>query len=476
MKGAFIFYGLSRILAFFTVGALLITALSLYSETGVTIYFLPTLALAGIGSCLCYGPGKARRQQMRLSEGAILLTGSWVVLALLGALPFIISHRLSVVDGILDSVSAVTTNGLFLLSHEETGIFKDWHILLEWMGAFIFINLFVTVMPQISKVFSIGLSDDNPFAFTPGIRRMNSYLKPVSVTFVVITLLSITAFIMAGLPLHTAVLQALTTVSTGGTTVEHLGNRPVVWACVFSMFLAGCNFLLLYRVTSERTLRPLWRNTEIRVFLAVLLGASLLLSMNIHDRAGFEWNESLRLSVFYVLSFLTTTGFTGTNLTLFPDFDKLLLFILTFVGGCVGSVTGGMKIIRFLILFKMSSQELLRTLHPQMVISVKANGVFVSLPVINRVLNVFFLFIGLFFLSVLILAPAGLSPLEALGLAGAGLTGTGATAALFGLGDVGSLPVWAKAYYCILMIWGRVEVVAFLLVVQTTMHFFKHRW
>ena len=156
--------------------------------------------------------------------------------------------------------------------------------------------------------------------------------------------------------------------------------------------------------------------------------------------------------------------------------DKLLLFILTFVGGCVGSVTGGMKIIRFLILFKMSSQELLRTLHPQMVISVKANGVFVSLPVINRVLNVFFLFIGLFFLSVLILAPAGLSPLEALGLAGAGLTGTGATAALFGLGDVGSLPVWAKAYYCILMIWGRVEVVAFLLVVQTTIHFFKHRW
>ena len=111
-----------------------------------------------------------------------------------------------------------------------------------------------------------------------------------------------------------------------------------------------------------------------------------------------------------------------------------------------------------------------------MVITVKVNNVSVPLPVISRVLNVFFLFIAVFFLSALVLSLAGLSPLQALGLAGAGLTGTGASASLYGLDDLYGLPLWLKVYYTFIMVLGRIEVVAFFLVIQTAVHFLRRRW
>ena len=268
----------------------------------------------------------------------------------------------------------------------------------------------------------------------------------------------------------------MTTVSTGGTSLVPLVSPGLVAAAMIGMFLSSCNFLLLYRILRERSIRAFRFNTEIRVFAILVIGATFLVAMNIRDGGLYPWSDSLRTALFHVLSFVSTTGFTGPEAVTFPEFDRLLLFLLVFVGGCVGSVTGGMRVLRFLILLKMTGRELLRTLHPQMVVNVKANNMSVPLPVISRVLNVFFLFTVMFFFSALVLSLAGLTPLQALGLAGAGLTGTSAAASLFETAELTALPVWAKLYYSFTMALGRMEIVAFFIVLQTGTHFLRRRW
>lgn len=476
MKGAFVFAGLSRITAVIALALIVPIFAGLCAEDGTARFFVPSFFIAAAGTAAFALGGRTHKRQMRLTEGAVLLFVCWFVMAAIGALPFYIGGCLTGADAWLESMSAFTTNGSFIPVHAVPPSLRVWHVVMEWTGALIFINLFVTVVPQISKVFNIGLSGDNPFAFTPGLKRMKVFMKHISIVYAVVTAVTAVAFRLAGVSLDTAVLQAFATVSTGGTALVDLHERNIAWAAVCGMFLASCNFLLLFKVLRERSFRSFFRNTEFRAFLAVIFTATLVLSITVHNRTAYEWGDSLRLGLFHVLSFMSTTGFIAPGAAGVPEFDRLLLFLLTFVGGCVGAATGGLKVIRFLILFKMTGQELVRTLHPQMVITVKVNNVSVPLPVISRVLNVFFLFIAVFFLSALVLSLAGLSPLQALGLAGAGLTGTGASASLYGLDDLYGLPLWLKVYYTFIMVLGRIEVVAFFLVMQTAVHFLRRRW
>lgn len=476
MKGAFIFFGMSRMLSF--IGALLLVplAVSVYSGDGTASAFWPSLITTAAGAALFQVGGRTRKRQMPLTEGTALLFFAWFVLALVGAMPFVCAGILVPADAFTEGMAAFTTNGTFMSIEQVPATFRIWHILMEWAGALIFISFFVTVVPQVSNVFSFGLTGNNPFVFTTGLTRMFSFVKAVSIIYVFLTVLSCIAYTAAGLSFDTAVLQAMTTVSTGGTSLVPLVSPGLVAAAMIGMFLSSCNFLLLYRILRERSIRAFRFNTEIRVFAVLVIGATFLVAMNIRDGGLYPWSDSLRTALFHVLSFVSTTGFTGPEAVTFPEFDRLLLFLLVFVGGCVGSVTGGMRVLRFLILLKMTGRELLRTLHPQMVVNVKANNMSVPLPVISRVLNVFFLFTVMFFFSALVLSLAGLTPLQALGLAGAGLTGTSAAASLFETAELTALPVWAKLYYSFTMALGRMEIVAFFIVLQTGTHFLRHRW
>ncbi len=190
----------------------------------------------------------------------------------------------------------------------------------------------------------------------------------------------------------------------------------------------------------------------------------------------YDGLDSLRYGFFQVVSFCSTSGFLNTNVETWPEFDKFVLFILVFVGGCIGSAAGGMRVMRFIVLFKIAKQEMRRTLHPHMVISLKINSVPVDMKIVSRVLSYFFLFMAVFFVSTIIISLSGLEPMQAMGVAVGCLSSTGATASLFGITDFSLMPAWVKMYCALLMILGRLEIFSFLIILQTGLQYMYRRW
>ena len=202
----------------------------------------------------------------------------------------------------------------------------------------------------------------------------------------------------------------------------------------------------------------------------------LLVSIHLWHMGVYNITMSLRYGFFQVVSFCSTSGFITASITNWPEFDKFILFALVFIGGCIGSAAGGMRVMRFVVLFKIAKQEMRRTLHPHMVISLKINGIPVDMKIISRVLSYFFLFMAVFFISTVIISLSGIEPMQAMGVAVGCLSSTGATASLFGITDFSLMPTWVKLYCALLMILGRLEIFSFLIILQTGMQYIHRRW
>ena len=242
------------------------------------------------------------------------------------------------------------------------------------------------------------------------------------------------------------------------------------------MLLASGNFLLYWKSWERRDFKSLFCDAEWRTFLTVVVVTGCLVSFHLWRFGVYDGWDNLRYGFFQVLSFISTSGFSSAAYSTWPEFDKYVLFALAFVGGCIGSATGGLKVMRFMVLFKMAAQEMRRTLHPHMVISLKIDGVPVDMKIISRVLSYFFLFMATFFVSMLIISLSGVTPVQAMGMAVGCLSSVGSTMDLFGVADVSVLPAWTKLYCSFLMILGRVEIFSFLVVIQTAFGYLRRRW
>jgi trk system potassium uptake protein TrkH len=221
----------------------------------------------------------------------------------------------------------------------------------------------------------------------------------------------------------------------------------------------------------------LWllKDTEIRNFLRVVLITGAVLAGHLYVTGTYDWVESLRYGFFQTMSFISTNGFVAAPFWLWPSFDRYVLFLLVFVGGCIGSATGGLKIMRLLVLFRLTWAEMRRTLHPRMVLSIKVDKLPVPDKIVGRILAFFYLYMTAFFVFAMILSLSGISIIQALGLAAGCLTSTGASSALFGLENLHILPDWAKIFCSLLMVMGRVEIFSFLVLLDMGRRSFQKR-
>ena len=267
--------------------------------------------------------------------------------------------------------------------------------------------------------------------------------------------------------------------SSGGSSVTSFMVYDNGWlelAAGIAMVLAGMNLLLCWKAWNRRSVWLLWQDAELRGFFAILVAAGLAISLHLYAMDCYTLPNSLRYGFFQVASFLSTNGFASASFWLWPDFDRYVLFLLVFVGGCIGSAGGGLKVMRILVLFRMTRAEIHRTLHPHMVVSVKVDGLPVPAKIVGRILAFFFLYMMIFVLFSLILSGAGLDLMQSMGLAAGCLTSTGSTAALVGLGNLHFLPVWAKLACCLLMILGRIEIFSFLILLDLGARAVRQKW
>jgi len=439
------------------------------------VFLMSAAITLGVGGSLvlsCRTPGFHL-----ISRQLYLLTSlSWVFLSLAGALPLFFSHfQLSAVDAVFEAVSGITTTGSTVLSGIENlaPSLLLWRSLLQWLGGLGVIGMAVSILPFLRiggmRLFHTESSDWSD----KSIPRVQSLARLLVLTYLTLTLACITSYWLVGMTLFDAINHAMATVSTGGfaTDDRSMGRfgAPVLWVSILFMVLSALPFTLLIAF-GRRPSFALFQNQQVLGFLGILFVVTLLLTVDLIDLNLFGPFEALTLAAFNLVSVITTTGFAAGDYTQWGTFSIALFFVVTFIGGCSGSTSGGMKVFRFQLSYLFLRSQIRKLIHPSGIFVTQYNGKPVQDDIILSAIAFSFLFFVTLALVTMLLAMMGLDLLTSLTAAATALTNVGP-----GLGEIvgpagnfASLPDAAKWLLSLAMLMGRLELLT-LMVLFTPM-------
>jgi len=443
-------------------------------------FALPSAAAVLIGGLLSL-PHRERKPRLGVREGALFMMLSWCLLGLIGLLPYVLSGQLSWLNAMFESIADFTTTGASTIQADLPPSLLLWRSLTQWIGGLNAMVLLMTVIPQVNGGFGLGFALEHSVSLSPMLSRMRRTGLSIAWLYTFITLFFILLYWLCGLSPFDAINWAMVTISTSGsyTTSQSLaaGSYSLEFVSLLCMLVACGNFFLYWCAFRRRDWHILWDNAEIRVLLGLVLLFGLLSALQLWRLELYSFPDSLRYGFFHVVSFASTTGFEELSLENWPDFNKYLLFLLGITGGCIGSPTGGFKLLRMMILCKAATSAIRQTLHPRMISHITVDGATVSHNVVSNILSFFYLYLMIFFLFVLLISLSGTSILEAMGIAAACLSGVSSAATLYGsTASFIYLPALTKVFCCVLMILGKMEIFAFLLVVQSGVRGLRDRW
>ena len=494
-KIIFVLLGNALVAFAFTFALPVIYAAGFMRSVLVTGFFLVLALLVAVTGKSFVRLGRRHRRRLPLLESAVAMLLIFPLVAAFGALPFYLSGWLPPVDAFLETVSDLTTAGISLLSARAPYVLRLWQSALMWYGALVFLVMLVTMMPEVSGNFGMELSLQDGQNLSPRFSQMNLMAQRVAKVYAGLTVLSAGVFRLAGLGGWDSLLLAMRCISTGGGNFfPARGNVLVEYAAIFSMLLACGNFLFYYRLAvtlpptagsrKENILRRgisyvkalrknfvgnvkhFYGNTEVKVITAIIfIGAGIIFLSSYRRGLLVDYGAGFRYALFHVVSFLSTTGINLTPLEKAHDFDRFFIFLLAIFGGCMGSVTGGLKMIRVVVLAKLMAAELTKVMHPRMVTSIRVNDFAVPAKIIGRILGFFFLSALTLFICSAVLSFMGPKFSEAVALSVACLTNVGVLPGICDAATFSSLPAAGKIFCVLILIAGRLEIFALLVAV-----------
>jgi len=450
-------------------GGMMIPALvALYFDASHVTQFLEA---GGIVMLCGYGMmriGGGAPKQMGHRDGFLIVALAWLVLSLIGAVPFLTTGTVdSVVDAMFESASGLTTTGATVISGLDRlpHSILFWRSMQEWLGGMGIIVLAVAVMPL------LGVGGMQLFkAETPGpvkdklTARVTETAKLLWYLYLGLTMLCALAYWWAGMSGFDAINHAMCTVAIGGFSTHDASfgyyQSPLLqMIAVFFMMLAGVNFTLHFSAALRGfSLRAYLADEEFRAYMLWIVTLVLLVSLMV----WLPGKDSLAHVLFNVVSVATTTGFAVSDYSFWPPGATVLLMTTMFIGGCAGSTGGGMKVVRILLLFRQGMREIKRLVHPHGVIHVKMGNQRVTAEVTQALWGFAVLFLVCYSVVAILLAFSGVDMVTAFSAAAACITNTGP-----GFGQVGpadnyeGLPDMAKSVLIFGMILGRLEIYTF---------------
>jgi len=478
-----------RIIAFI-LGIFLITlavsmlipmlTLLLYSRTDDLNAFLwSSLATAAVGIAMVI-PGRPKDAQLRPRDMYLLTTGSWLVVCIFAALPMVLIHHISYTDAFFETMSGVTTTGstiLVGLDKASPGLLI-WRSMLHWLGGIGFIGMAVAILPLLRvggmRLFQTESSDWGEKVMP----RSHMAAKYILFIYLGLTLIGFLAFWLAGMTPFDAINHSMASISTGGfsTSDSSLANwtQPAVhWVAVVLMIFGGLPFTL-YVATLRGNRRALFKDHQVRGFLGFLLATWLIFGTWLWLHSDNSWLDAFRIVAVNVTSVVTTTGFALGDYTTWGSFAVLLFFYLTFVGGCSGSTSGGLKIFRFQVAYVLLRANLQQLIHPRAVIKQQYNNHNLDEEIVRSLITFSFFFTITIGVIALGLALLGLDWVTALTGAATAVcnVGPGLGPIIGPAGNFSSLPDAAKWLLTIGMLLGRLEILTVLVLV--TRAFWRH--
>ncbi len=376
----------------------LLTAL-IYRES-CALAFLAAIAVALISGGLMTLFSRPRTPVIYAKEGFIIVSASWILFSLIGALPFTLSGEIpSYVDALFETVSGFTTTGASILTDVEAmsrGLLF-WRSFTHWIGGMGILVFVMAVLPNISER-SIHILRAEVPGPTVGklVPRIKDTAKILYLIYIVMTLILIALLICGGMPVFDSVIHAFGTAGTGGFGVKADsigGYSPYLqWVIAVFMLLFGVNFNVYYLILARR-IRSALRSTELWVYLGIVATAVAFVSADTFSRFK-NFADTLRHSFFQVSSIITTTGYATDDFDQWGGLAKGILLTLMFIGACAGSTGGGIKVSRLVLTAKQIRREIQRMIHPRSVKALRFEG----RPVEEQTLTGVFSFLGIYLL------------------------------------------------------------------------------
>lgn len=466
MRNITIRYILGIFLIIYSTALLPPIGLSLWYHEHEAGHFSEVLLITLTLGLLLWLSARGDHSDLRRREGFIIVALFWVVMSLLSALPFIFGHILGFTDAVFEAASAFTTTGATVM----TGLDHMPHSLLlyrqelQWLGGMGIIVLAVAILPMLG-IGGMALYK----AETPGPMKEDKLTPRIAHSartfwglYLGLTVACGMGYWMAGMSPFDAVTHSLSTVSTGGfsthdASIGYFHSAKIEAVADLFMLLGGINFSIHYLVWRTRSLRNYVKDNEVMIYLTIVFVISLLIAVVLDANKVHTGLAAMRHSVFHVISILTSTGFTNQDFSVWPTFIPVLLFFISFIGGCASSTAGGMKIIRIIILAKQGMQNLYKFIHPSQVSTVKINGKPIPEHTKDAVWGFFALYVVTFVFYMLALMADGMDQVTAFSAVATTLNNTGP-----GLGQITanfqSVDEFGKWLLTSAMLMGRLEI------------------
>ncbi len=410
MNKAIVFHYISKVMLVSSAILLLPAAVSLYySEKNSALTFLIiALCVAAVSAPLAII--KPKNKQMYAREGLVIAAMLWIIMPLVGALPFYFSGEIpSFCDALFESISGFTTTGSTILTDIES-LSKGmlfWRSLTHWIGGMGVLVLAIAILPSSADAMHLMRAEcagPQVGKIVPKGKLSAAYLY---IIYAVLTILTVIFLLFGGMPLFDSVCHAMGAAGTGGFGIKNTGvayyNSSYIEAVLtISMFLFGVNFTLYYFLLIKR-FKDVLKNTEIKVYITIIVIASIIIGINIFSMYD-SVTTTIRYTVFQVVSTMTSTGYGTVDFNQWPMLSKMILVMLMFIGACAGSTGGGFKVQRVIIMYKSATKYLRKMAHPKSVNIVKSDDKTMDTETIHGVHNYFIVYMSLIAISLILLS------------------------------------------------------------------------
>jgi len=424
------------------------------------------------------------KKELSTHDGFAVVTMGWFAMAIFSALPFYFSGTLNYTNSFFEAMSGLTTTGATVLGNPTTLMIEAlphgvlfWRSFTQFIGGMGIIVFSIAILPMLGmggvQLFRAEVAGPVADKITPRVKQTAKLLWGIYVGIVLILCLILK---IEGMSWFDAICHSFTTIATSGFSTKNASiaaySGAIQWTIIVFMFLAATNFSLHYYFIAKGKFEY-YKDHEFRVYFGICIICSILFFINIVSTNKYQADLlSFRHSVFTAVSILTTTGFSTENFNEWPEMSKTLLFFLFFIGGSAGSTTGGMKIIRSIVVVKYLLYEVRKLLHPKGVFTINIGKISIDDNVVRATLGFYLFYIFIFVFTAVILSFTGLDVETALTASASAIGNIGP-----GLGSIGPTDNWghlsdfAKWLTSFCMLLGRLEI--FTVVVLFSRSFWK---
>ena len=455
----------------FFMGWCLAIAYGLHEDDALA-FLLSMLLTFGCGFVFLYF-GRGAETTLGRRDAYVVVTATWIIFSFFGMFPFLIHGSIPLlVDAYFETMSGFTTTGATIIDDVEClphGILF-WRSLMQWVGGLGIVFFTIAILPSLVggsvKVFAAEATGPVKSKMHP---RLTTTAKWIWTIYLLLTVGCGVAYWLAGMNWFEATTYSMTTTATGGFAIhnastEYFHSAAIDYISITFQFLSGINFTLFYMSVIKMKFGLLFKNSEFKLYLMMVIGATLWIMYLLLTRMDYDVERAFRSALFQVVSFITTTGMFNDDAAQWPHITWVILGVLMYTGACAGSTSGGFKCVRVLMLLQVVRNNFRQILHPNAVLPVRVQGQSIPQSKLVSLFAFFALTVAMVLVTATIMIAAGIDHVNAITIALSCVGNVGPTLGT----QIGPEMSWSvlpdviKWLLCLLMLMGRLEIMTVL--------------